>query len=60
LSVWTMMAMGVPAVGAAVVGVSVDGFGFEWVSAVTGTIGLCALGLLYLKRSALLAGAADP
>ncbi len=55
-----MMAMGVPAVGAAVVGVSVDGFGFEWVSAVTGTIGLCALGLLYLKRSALLAGAADP
>jgi hypothetical protein len=55
-----MMAMGVPAMGAAVVGASVDGFGFEWVSAVAGTIGLGALGLLYFKRSVLLAGTPEP
>ena len=60
LSVWTMMAMGVPAMGAAVVGASVYGFGFEWVSAVAGTIGLGALGLLYFKRSVLLAGTPEP
>ena len=60
LSVWTMMAMGVPAAGAAVVGASVDGFGFVWVSAVTGTIGLGVLGLLYFKRSVLLAGTPEP
>ena len=55
-----MMAMGVPAMGAAVVGAIVDGFGFEWVSAVAGTIGLGALGLLYFKRSVLLAGTPEP
>jgi len=55
MSVWTMLAMGAPALGAAVVGVGVDGFGFDWVSTVAGILGLFLIGSFYARRAVVLA-----
>lgn len=55
MSVWTMLAMGAPAVGAAVLGVGVDGFGFDRVSTVAGIVGLCLIALSYARRATVLA-----
>ena len=54
MSVWTMLAMGAPALGAAVLGVGVDGFGFSRVSLVAGAVGACLVAGLYARRSSVL------
>jgi MFS family permease len=55
MSVWTMLAMGAPALGAAVLGAGVDGFGFGWVSTIAGTVGLCFIASFYARRAVLVA-----
>ncbi len=56
MSVWTMLAMGAPALGAAVLGAVVDGFGFDWVSTVAGILGLGLIAGFYARRSVVVAG----
>jgi predicted MFS family arabinose efflux permease len=51
MSVWTMLAMGAPALGAALLGAGVDGFGFSRVSLVAGAVGVCLVAGLYARRS---------
>ena len=57
MSLWTMLAMGAPALGAAVLGFGVDRFGFVLVSGVAGCAGLGLLVVCYARRSVILAGA---
>ncbi|MDG2460205.1 MAG: MFS transporter [Luminiphilus sp.] len=54
MSVWTMLAMGAPALGAAALGAGVDGYGFALVSLLAGTMGLGLVLTLYARRSLLL------
>lgn len=54
MSVWTMLAMGAPALGAALLGAGVDGFGFSRVSLVAGSLGICLVAGLYARRSGVL------
>ena len=54
MSVWTMLAMGAPALGAALLGAGVDGFGFSPVSLVAGAVGVCLVAGLYARRSGIL------
>lgn len=54
MSVWTMLAMGAPALGAALLGAGVDGFGFNLVSLVAGVLGLGLVWFLYARRWLLL------
>ena len=56
MSVWTMLAMGAPALGAAVLGAGVDGFGFSRVAVWTGGVGIVLVIALYARRSRVLAG----
>jgi len=51
MSVWTMLAVGAPALGAALLGAGVDGFGFSRVSLVAGAVGVCLVAGLYARRS---------
>ncbi len=55
MSVWTMLAMGAPALGAAVLGAGADGFGFDWVSTVAGILGMCLVAIFYARRAVVLA-----
>ncbi len=57
MSVWTMLAMGVPALGAALLGAGVDQFGFTGVLPVAGSLGLCLVGVSHAKRATVLSGA---
>ena len=59
MSVWTMLAMGAPALGAALLGAGVDGFGFSRVAAWTGGVGVVLVISLYARRSRVLTGG-DP
>ena len=59
MSVWTMLAMGAPALGAALLGAGVDGFGFSRVALWTGGVGVVLVISLYARRSRVLAGS-DP
>ena len=59
MSVWTMLAMGAPALGAALLGAGVDGFGFSRVAIWTGCAGIVLVIGLYARRSRVLAGT-DP
>ena len=59
MSVWTMLAMGAPALGAALLGAGVDGFGFSRVAMWTGGVGVVLVISLYASRSRVLAGS-DP
>ena len=59
MSVWTMLAMGAPALGAALLGAGVDGFGFSRVALWTGGVGVVLVISLYARRSCALAGS-DP
>ena len=59
MSVWTMLAMGAPALGAASLGAGVDGFGFSQVAVWTGSAGIVLVATLYTRRSRVLAGG-DP
>ena len=56
MSVWTMLAMGAPALGAALLGAGVDGFGFSRVAVWTGGAGIVLVISLYALRSRVLAG----
>ena len=58
MSVWTMLAMGAPALGAAVLGAGADGFGFDWVSTVAGILGMCLVAIFYARRAVVLAAGA--
>jgi len=58
MSVWTMLAMGAPALGAAVLGAGADGFGFDWVSTVAGILGMCLVAVFYARRTVVLAAGA--
>jgi predicted MFS family arabinose efflux permease len=58
MSVWTMLAMGAPALGAAVLGAGADGFGFDWVSTVAGILGMCLVAIFYARRTVVLAAGA--
>ena len=58
MSVWTMLAMGAPALGAAVLGAGADGFGFDWVSTVAGILGMCLVAVFYVRRTVVLAAGA--
>lgn len=58
MSVWTMLAMGAPALGAAVLGAGADGFGFDWVSTVAGILGMCLVVIFYARRTVVLAAGA--
>ncbi|MGB0624024.1 MAG: MFS transporter, partial [Luminiphilus sp.] len=55
MSVWTMLAMGAPALGAALLGAGVDGFGFSRVAIWTGCAGIVLVIGLYARRSRVLA-----
>ena len=55
MSLWIVLAMGAPALGAAIVGVLADGLGFEMVLPAAGALGLLTLWELYSRRSLLLA-----
>ena len=57
MSVWTMLAMGVPALGAALLGAGVDRFGFTGVLPVAGLLGLCLVGASHAKRATVVSGA---
>ena len=57
MSLWTMLAMGAPALGAALLGFGVDRFGFVLVSGVAGCVGLGLLVVCYARRSVILADA---
>jgi predicted MFS family arabinose efflux permease len=59
MSVWTMLAMGAPALGAASLGAGVDGFGFSQVAVWTGSAGIVLVASLYARRSRVLTGG-DP
>ena len=59
MSVWTMLAMGAPALGAALLGAGVDGFGFSHVAVWTGGVGVVLVISLYARRSRVLVGS-DP
>ncbi|CAI8449885.1 MAG: Uncharacterised protein [Halieaceae bacterium] len=54
-----MLAMGAPALGAALLGAGVDGFGFSRVAIWTGGAGIVLVIGLYARRSRVLAGS-DP
>ena len=51
MSVWTMLAMGAPALGAALLGAGVDGFGFSRVAIWTGCAGIVLVISFYARRS---------
>jgi len=53
LSLWTVLAMGAPAVGAALVGATADLIGFPWVLAILGVCGMIAVMWLYGRRDIL-------
>lgn len=54
LSLWTVLAMGSPALGAALVGASADRLGFVTVLMVSGAAGVLAVAWLYARRRMLL------
>ncbi len=54
ISLWTLLAMGAPALGAALFGHLSDQLGFVVVLACAASIGLIAIAALYLRRGALL------
>ena len=54
-----MLAMGAPALGAALLGAGVDGFGFSQVAVWTGGAGIVLVTSLYARRSRVLTGG-DP
>ena len=51
LSLWTLVAMGAPALGSAVLGALTDAMGYAWVFTIVGGIGLCCVALLFTQRS---------
>ena len=51
LSLWTLVAMGAPALGSAVLGALTDAMGYAWVFTIVGGIGLCCVVLLFTQRS---------
>jgi MFS family permease len=55
MSLWIVLAMGAPALGAAVVGVLADTLGFGVVLPAAGSVGLLLVGVLYSRRRRLLA-----
>ena len=59
MSLWTMLAMGAPALGAALLGAGVDGFGFSHVAVWTGGVGVVLVISLYARHSRVLLGS-DP
>ena len=54
MSLWTVLAMGAPALGAAILGWGVDAFGFFPVLTTTASVGGALLALLYTRREVLL------
>ena len=59
MSVWTMFAMGAPALGAALLGAGADRFGFSSLSLLVGGVGLGLAATCYARRSAVV-GAGSP
>ena len=59
MSVWTMLAMGAPALGAALLGAGADRYGFSHISLLVGGIGLGLAATCYARRS-IVAGADSP
>ncbi len=54
MSIWTMLTLGAPACGAAVLGVGVDGLGFARISLLAGALGLGLVALSYARRARVL------
>ena len=54
MSIWTMLTLGAPACGAAVLGVGVDGLGFARISLLAGAVGLGLVALSYARRARVL------
>ena len=59
MSVWTMLAMGAPALGAALLGAGADRYGFSHISLLVGGIGLGLAATCYARRS-IVAGVDSP
>ncbi len=51
LSLWTVLAMGAPAISAAVMGALADVVGFPWVLGVAGLVGMLSIVWLYTRRN---------
>ena len=54
MSIWTMLTLGAPALGAALLGVGADGLGFARIGLLTGFAGLALIVLRYARRERVL------
>ena len=54
MSIWTMLTLGAPAVGAALLGIGADGLGFARIALLTGVAGLVLIVLCYARRERVL------
>ena len=54
MSIWTMLTLGAPALGAALLGIGADSLGFARVALLTGAAGLMLIVLCYAKRECVL------
>ena len=54
MSIWTMLTLGAPACGAAMLGVGVDRLGFARISLLAGAVGLGLVALSYARRTRVL------